>query len=338
MLTIVMYHYVRDLPNTRYPGIKGLLTERFEGQLDYITRHYTVCSPGQIASAINGKGSLPPNPCLLTFDDGFIDHYLTVFPRLEERGLVGSFYPPARAIEEHRVLDVHKIHFILASMEAPRIIIEWLLGLVRQYRGDYDIPEDEKLYEMYATDSRRDAAEVVFIKKTLQRGLPQPVRSEVVHCLFSRCVSEDEETFAKELYMDINQLRCLHRHGMEIGGHGYAHMWFEALSRSEQECEISRTVDFLGRVQGREPSNWVMCYPFGSYNTVTIELLRKAGCALGLTTTVGLADLSTPLELNRLDTNDLSFSVSSDPSEWTREAQQRSSDKGSPSRLDKRFG
>ena len=29
-LTIVMYHYVRDLKNTRYPGIKGLDIDLFK--------------------------------------------------------------------------------------------------------------------------------------------------------------------------------------------------------------------------------------------------------------------------------------------------------------------
>ena len=92
MLTIINYHYVRDLSRTRYPQIKGLPTQRFEGQLDYITKHYTVCSVGQVVSALKGEDQLPPYPCLLTFDDGLVDHYVTVFPRLEERGIIGSFF------------------------------------------------------------------------------------------------------------------------------------------------------------------------------------------------------------------------------------------------------
>ena len=331
MLTIIMYHYVRDLPRTRYPRIKGLLTEKFEGQLDYITKHYTVCSLGQIISAIRGEDRLPSNSCLLTFDDGFIDHYLTVFPRLEERGIVGSFYPPARAVGEHKVLHVHKIQFILASTGGHRKLVEEILGLVKRYRGEYDIPEDERLYKMYATQKRYDPPEVVFIKRILQRGLPERVRLDVVDNLFMRYVSDDEETFAKDLYMDIPQLRCMVRHGMEIGGHGYKHVWLETLPRSEQEEEIRRTVDFLAKIYGHKPSNWGMCYPHGSYNDVTIGLLNQAGCALGLTTRVGLvSNSSKPLELNRLDTNDIPFSGDAGICEWTRKAQQEGSDTSAP--------
>ena len=121
-LTIVMYHYVRDLPRTRYPRIKGRTIEEFEGQLDYIQRHYTVTTTRAVIEASRGGRPLPSNACLLTFDDGFLDHYTTVFPRLLARGLSGSFYPPAVVARGGRVLDVHKIHFILAATEDLSLI------------------------------------------------------------------------------------------------------------------------------------------------------------------------------------------------------------------------
>ena len=81
-LTIVMYHYVRDLARSRYPGLKALTVDAFDGQLDYITRHYRVCSVRDVVAATRGEHRLPPNACLLTFDDGFLDHFTTVLPRL----------------------------------------------------------------------------------------------------------------------------------------------------------------------------------------------------------------------------------------------------------------
>jgi hypothetical protein len=38
-LTIVMYHFVRDLARSRYPAIKALTVDAFRGQLDYLARH-----------------------------------------------------------------------------------------------------------------------------------------------------------------------------------------------------------------------------------------------------------------------------------------------------------
>ena len=34
-VTVVMYHYVRDLKNSRYPNIKGLDIEKFKKQIKF---------------------------------------------------------------------------------------------------------------------------------------------------------------------------------------------------------------------------------------------------------------------------------------------------------------
>jgi len=39
-LTVVMYHYVRDLKNSRYPEIKGLDVNLFREQIDFLGKNY----------------------------------------------------------------------------------------------------------------------------------------------------------------------------------------------------------------------------------------------------------------------------------------------------------
>ena len=86
---------------------------------------------------------------------------------------------------------------------------------------------------------------------------------------------------------------------------------------AEQQEEISATVQFLTAVHGHAPVDWVMCYPYGSYNRVTLELLQQSGCALGLTCAVELVEeLSRPLEIARLDTTDLPCSGTADRCQW----------------------
>ena len=115
-LSIIMYHFVRELQYTRYPKIKGLLASEFKEQLRYIKKHYQFVTMKECMEAIYSDDikSMPPNSILLTFDDAYIDHYMTVFPVLEAENIQGSFFPPAKAILNHEVLDVNKIHFLLA--------------------------------------------------------------------------------------------------------------------------------------------------------------------------------------------------------------------------------
>jgi peptidoglycan/xylan/chitin deacetylase (PgdA/CDA1 family) len=306
-LTIVMYHYVRDLEHSRYPQIKGLSTDRFERQLDYIAGNYTVCSLSDLLAASRFGRALPPKPCILTFDDGFADHYTTVFPRLVARGFSGAFFPPARAIVEHALLDVHKIHYILACTEDGAALAAEMLELLAALRRDFpDIAPDAQLRGEFAIANRFDNADIIFIKRMLQKGLPDPVREAIADELLRRHVGVAQPVLARELYMDLPQLKCMAKAGMEIGGHGWNHLWLNNLTLQAQEFEIQRTVDFLGQVLGRAPADWTMCYPSGGFNETTISLLRQAGCALALTTRVSLVTSpDTPFELPRLDTNDL---------------------------------
>ena len=39
-VTIVMYHYVRDLKNSRYPNIKGLDIEKFKKQIKFFKENH----------------------------------------------------------------------------------------------------------------------------------------------------------------------------------------------------------------------------------------------------------------------------------------------------------
>lgn len=312
-LTIVMYHFVRDLPRTRYPAIKGLLTAKFIGQLAWLQSRYRIVTMEQCVEALGGGKPLPEHAALLTFDDGYLDHYTTVFPLLEERGWQGSFFPPARAITEGQVLDVNKIHFILAAAE-PQAIKASLLAAVDEQRSAYGLrPNADYLAELHHP-SRFDTAEVIFIKRMLQRELPEVLRAQIADDLFRQYVSTNEQAFARELYVDVPQLRTMVRHGMYVGSHGHGHFWMNTLSPAEQAREVDLSLDFLATV-GAPTQSWTMCYPYGAHNPSLVEVVRSKGAAVGLTTEVAVADLSThsAWTLPRLDTNDLPQPLPDEP-------------------------
>jgi peptidoglycan/xylan/chitin deacetylase (PgdA/CDA1 family) len=321
VLTIVMYHYVRDLVRSRYPGIKGRTVEEFDGQLAYLRRHYAICTIDDAIAGLRGERELPSNACLLTFDDGFIDHYVTVFPRLASQGLTGCFFPSAKPVERGVVLDVHKIHFILAVTVDPTALRRELLGLLAPYRADHDLPDDATLYRDHAIAGRFDPPEISFVKALLQRVLPSPIRATLVETLFARHVTTDERAFAAELYMNLPQLQHMVSEGMAIGGHGYDHVWLDLLSIDEQRDEIDRSKRFVAQVLGRVPERWTFAYQYGVYNADTVALLRMAGCAVALGTDVGVVRAGTdPYVVPRLDTNHLPRSADAPIADWTREA------------------
>lgn len=51
---IVMYHYVRDLKNSRYPGIKGLDYELFKDQIAYFAKKFHVITMEEVINFYGG--------------------------------------------------------------------------------------------------------------------------------------------------------------------------------------------------------------------------------------------------------------------------------------------
>lgn len=317
-----MYHFVRELERSRYPGIRGLSVAGFRGQLEYTLRYYNVVCMEQVIGAVQGNpDALPPRALLLTFDDGYIDHYLNVLPILNELGLQGSFFPPARAISENHILDVNKIHFVLACVRDPRESVQFIFDELDRNRERLGLEANSYYYKNLSGDSRYDTPDVTFIKRILQRELPEPFRAELIDRLFRRYVTADEAAFSAGLYMNVDQLRYLVRAGMFVGSHGYDHYWLNTLAPADQAREVDLSLRFLAGI-GVDTARWVMCYPYGGYNASLLQIVRDRGCVLGLTTEVAIADLARcdPLTLPRLDTNDLPKCGDISPNDWTRSA------------------
>jgi peptidoglycan/xylan/chitin deacetylase (PgdA/CDA1 family) len=306
-VTIVMYHYVRDLERSRFPAIKGLTIERFRKQLDYIQANYNPITVEDLLNAMSSPHKyLPPNPILLTFDDGYSDHFLNVFPLLEERGIKGCFFPPAEAVLEHHVLDVNKIQFVLASVSNVWKLLDEVFDSIDEFRERYSLKTREGYLIAITEKHRYDPREVTIFKRLLQRELPEKVRAELVRRLFEEHVTSDEEAFARELYMSVEQIRCLRRQGMHIGSHGYTHAWLDHLPPESQAVEIDRSLAFLQEV-GADIDDWTICYPYGGFNDSLLELLQDRRCRLGFTVEARTANLNVDgrLTLPRIDTNDL---------------------------------
>jgi len=276
----------------------------------------------ELMNAVADGASLPPRPLLLTFDDGYVDHYSEVFPVLDREKLPACFFPPARCILEHSVLDVNKIHFILASTPDKRALADHVLSEIERNRDLHKLAPAATWWERLGKPGRFDPAEVVFFKRALQRELPLELRLTIIDGLFRKFVTADEASFSRELYMTPDQIRLLQRHGMCIGSHGYDHFWLGTLPRPQQEKEVDLSLSFLESV-GVDVRRWIMCYPYGSWNDSLLAVLKSRNCVAGLTTEVGLACLGDrdPLVLPRLDTNDLPRDHKAEKSAWTVQAE-----------------
>ena len=285
----VMYHYVRDLEDSRYPLIKGLSTVDFIKQIEYLHKKYRIISMEEVIYSIDNNRTLPNNSVVLTFDDGYIDHYLNVFPVLDRLGIQGSFFIPVRPVVERIVLNDNKIQFILSSSDDSMSVINDIKNLLK--KDSYFIDDFDNYYKKIAIPSSYDSGDIIFIKRMLQTELPEGIRNKIVDKLFNKYVGVKESVFSKELYVNEEQVNHMRRNNMHIGIHGYNHYWWSKMDRVQLEKEIDLSLDFISEI-GMDMDNWTACYPHGSYDKQVVDVLEEKGCKLALTIEDGVARVS----------------------------------------------
>ena len=302
-LTVAMYHYVRPIAKSRYPEIKGLEYDYFVQQIDFMRRNYNFVSCDDVRAALAGKAELPEKAMLLTFDDGYLDHFAYVFPLLARYGIPGFFSMPGKILAERKLLDVNKVHFVLASADAGALVA-YIRERLDSFRKDFSFPTFDELYAKYAVANRFDPAEVIFVKRALQTALPEQVRNTLTEELFRKYIPVSEDSFVNELYMTLDQVKVMVKYRMEFGLHGYDHCWLGNLTPEAMRKDIDMALAFFDGILPKR--GWVMCFPYGSSNRDTIEYVKSRGAGFGFSTEVRVAKPETddPYTLPRLDTND----------------------------------
>lgn len=316
-ITIVMYHYVRKIKNGIYPNIKGLEVEDFEGQVKYLIKNYNVIKNEELIESIYTGQELPSRPVLLTFDDGYNDHYENVLPILKKYKIQGSFYVPVLTTERKSLLDVNKIHYVLAlENDISKLLIKFKKYFDLE-KNKFELKNFNEYFSEYARMSEFDSAEVIFFKRMLQHVLPLELRASILDKIFKEVVKEEEESFCKKIYMGKNEVVSLVKEGMHVGCHGFGHLWWNKIPENELYDEISRSTDFLKSL-GCDRNFLTACYPYGSVCARAIDYLKSFNYKLAFTTETDLYDGSCQKRFNvpRLDTNHIPKSEIEKKSIW----------------------
>jgi len=299
---IVMFHYVRPIKYSVYSEIKGLEVTRFKSQIKFFREKFGYQNVDFLFDYTSKK--ILNTPVILTFDDGLKDHFKHVYPILKSEKIQGLFFPPAKPILEKIVLDVHKIHFILASKIDKSKIIDEIFEKILYFQKDFELENPSIYWDKLAIPNRFDTGDIIFIKRILQRELPLKVRTAITSYLFEKYVSSNESEFSKELYLSINEINEMRENGMYFSSHSYSHEWLSYLSEQQLDDELQNSMKFCERINPN--GKQILCYPYGDFNELVINKAKTLGFLAGLTAQVSDAKLveKNMFTLSRYDTND----------------------------------
>ncbi len=308
-VSIVAYHYTRELSFSKYRNFNFLKFSEFKKQLSFFKKNFQIISADEMINFLNIKEKLKKPLLMLSFDDGYIDHYKYVMPTLIENKIKGCFYPPIN-IFKGKLLNVNKIHFILNFFKNRRKLLELIEKyLLKNFNYKIDKKKIKKLLLKNKTNNQipeYDDEITLIIKKLLQIILPEEIREKTCDYLLFDYLKMREKDLCKDIYMNIKQLRQLASEGMHIGSHGVEHQYWKLYDLNYQKKEIIQSKSFFKRNK-IATKNFSVCYPWGSYNSDTKRLMESLNLSFGLTSNSGNFNLSSKINkffLPRFDANE----------------------------------
>jgi peptidoglycan/xylan/chitin deacetylase (PgdA/CDA1 family) len=285
-----MYHYVHDAGSRPVTGYPALGLAEFRLQLDDLCRIGTPVGWNELREAIAGRKPLPPDACMLTFDDGLMDHHRNVLPELEARNLPGIFFALARAPRDGLALG-HQLHVLLGVMPATELAAAVEDRLPAAAASAYRKLIDVEISRAGAAGDVHDVADPW--KRPLQRELATAA-APVLSALVDENVGTEADV-AGELYLGQRELADLAAAGHTIGGHGRDHPWLDAVDPSARRRELAASAHLIGAY---ESGPWPFAYPYGGVPPRPRALLERAGFSAAFTTAAKRRD---PFRLGRHD-------------------------------------
>lgn len=288
-----MYHYVRE-SNASLPFFRYLSVDNFRQQLDYFATEYGFISKEQFAHYLDTGES--QQGIILTFDDGLADHYNFVLPELTKRRLWGIFFIPTAPLATDRLLNVHRVHYLLGAFGTDSIYNKISNALRKPLESL--IPSD--IYTTQTSGWKEKAVKYLF---NYQLSFSDADR------LLSQIWIElgiDEHAIHRQYYLTKSHVLEMQAAGMSIAAHSHNHPLLSSLSYADSRMEISRSIRDI-KQQFSSSSHPGFCYPYGGRASYTVEqkqFLKSEGVKYCFSVEDGdISSNSDTLALPRYDCN-----------------------------------
>ena len=289
-----MYHYVRNNEDESYDTYCRRKNE-FEAQIEFFAKNSLIINPLD-TEKINYHLKNDQPSFLLTFDDGYKDH-LYCAEYLYSKNLSAYFFPPINAINGE-LLDVNAIHMLIGQkgLEVKKLLLEIEnICLSKKFFLELNGKKltIKEYFENFQNTHKYDRRHNQMLKKILQRDLIGEInRKYIINILLKKYIGRKTSNIAEQLYLSVDNLIAMRKMGMIFGSHGYNHKWLSTLNFSEQKYEIEESFNFLRKLNlVRNSDPMTICYPYGSYNKDTLDLMDCLNLDFGFTTEVSSSKL-----------------------------------------------
>ena len=275
-LTVLAYHriceYEADSPWD--PDVISATPDAFRKQLAFINAHFIPVTSEQIVLWKKGCFTMPRNPIVLTFDDGYLDNYSVALPLLLEAGAVGDFFVCPWYVENRRLFWWDKIAYCLQRTRRQSITLTY----PKRVELKVGSPESSQA-------ARRTVLGIVKLDPKLD------IETFMYELQEKSEVRLDEQEAADRLLMRWKHIRALHQAGMGVGSHTHTHPILSPASEESAREELARSKAVLEKKLNG--SVCALAYPVGSFAAKTKTLAQRLGYEIAYSYCSGASFLRT---------------------------------------------
>lgn len=245
---ILMYH--RVLPEKNAHAISP---EVFELQVEYLKKYFRVVSINQLVDeAVSCV--LTPYTVAITFDDGHEDFYTHAWPVLKKYGLPASLYVTTGFVDKKCWLWPDLLRYLLDSTSIRNLSIK-------------------DIGTLYVDKNHNQATWSILGDWCLK--LEANARAAFLDDLALRLnVKVPAQPLFPFAPVSWDQLREMHREGLDIGSHSISHPIFSTLTDEELHSELTHSQERILNEIGNAPRG--ICYPNGMARDITRTVEDKA--------------------------------------------------------------
>jgi peptidoglycan/xylan/chitin deacetylase (PgdA/CDA1 family) len=247
-LTILTYHRISDTLAPGWdPEVVDAPAAAFESQVKLLQRYFSLIDTRDL-DAWRAGGRLPPNPAIITFDDGYRDNHDVVLPILRRLSAKAVFFVATMYIADRRVFWWELVNHALTL--SPR----------QQLRLRY--PEPRTL-ELATAEDRRASVRTLLVMLKREVGVDmERFLAELYAAAEVRMDRDEERRLADNLLMSWDHVRALTDAGLDVQSHSHSHRVLHTLppgdaaadlrrSRQELESALDQPVTALAYPTGR---------------------------------------------------------------------------------------
>ena len=275
---ILMYHRVtNETSNCLYDPAMYVTTETFEMHIREISKYFRIVPLQELLSTEDNRKGL----CAITFDDGWRDNYEYAFPIIEKYKVPVTIFITINMIGTQNQFWFHSI-WREANMA------------VEQKKEDEFIQsyKDQKIWLDPGHINEENICKLIGRFK----GLPPNKIEEIISESYKKLgfIQEYDNSL-----LDWEQVQEMERNGISFGSHSLNHLILPLIEDEVKRMEIAESLHRL--ISKGVKANPFFCYPNGSWDNTSIDIVKSAGYQGAVSTRLGLNTSDTnPYILNRI--------------------------------------